>query len=54
MMAQKTELLPELRRASTSDVMCKVMINSELAVLESQPGSCTAPFWAQRCSGKFL
>jgi hypothetical protein len=54
MMAQKTELLAELRQASTSNMMCKVMINSELAVLESQPGSCTASSWAQRCPGKLL
>jgi nitrogen PTS system EIIA component len=43
MMAQKTEVLAELRQASTSEVMCHAMINSERAVLESQPG------WDQRC-----
>ena len=38
LMAQKTEVLAELRQASTSDVMYEVMINSELAILETLPG----------------
>jgi nitrogen PTS system EIIA component len=39
LMAQKTELLAELRQASTGDAMHEVTINSELAVLVNQPGS---------------
>ena len=37
LMAQKTGVLSELRQASTSDAMCEVMINSELAVLVIVP-----------------
>jgi PTS system nitrogen regulatory IIA component len=37
LMAQKTGVLAELRQASTSEAMYEVMINSEMAVLASQP-----------------
>lgn len=39
LMAQKTEVLAELRQASTSDAMYEVMITSELEILEAQRGS---------------
>ena len=38
-MAQKTELLATLRQAASAEAMYEVMIASELAVLETQPGS---------------
>jgi hypothetical protein len=31
-------MFAELRQASTSDVTCQIMLNPEMAVLESPPG----------------